>query len=76
MVYMASSFFSLNISAKEYLRVYRGSARQVVVRGTDGTSLSFPAEHLRSFVSHDGVQGRFVLNYDSDNKFISLQKLS
>lgn len=73
---MPSSVFYLNISAQEYLRVYKGTARQVVVRGTDGLSLSFPAEHLRRFVSHDGVQGRFVLNYDGNNKFISLQKLS
>ncbi len=73
---MPSSFFNLSISAKEYLRVYRGSARQVVVHGTDGSSLSFPAEHLRGFVSHDGVQGRFELKYDADNKFVSLHKLS
>ena len=73
---MPSSFFNLNISAQEYLRVYRGSARQVVVRGTDGSSLSFPAEHLRRFVSHDGVQGRFELKYDASNKFVSLEKLS
>lgn len=73
---MHSSFFNLSISAQEYLRVYRGSARQVVVRGTDGASLSFPAEHLRRFVSHDGVQGRFELKYDASNKFVSLEKLS
>ena len=73
---MPSSLFYLNISAQEYLRVYKGVARQVVVRGTDGATLSFPAEHLRRFVGHDGVQGRFMLNYDKDNKFISLQKLS
>ena len=73
---MPSSFFNLSISAQEYLRVYRGSARQVVVRGTDGSSLSFPAEHLRRFVSHDGVQGRFELKYDASNKFVSLEKLS
>ena len=73
---MPSSLFYLNISAQEYLRVYKGVARQVVVRGTDGATLSFPAEHLRRFVGHDGVQGRFLLNYDEDNKFISLQKLN
>ncbi len=73
---MPNSLFYLNISAQEYLRVYKGVARQVVVRGTDGATLSFPAEHLRRFVGHDGVQGRFMLNYDKDNKFISLQKLS
>ena len=72
---MPNSLFYLNISAQEYLRVYQGSARQVVVQGIDGATLSFPAEHLRRFVSRDGVQGRFVLHYDSDNKFISLQKL-
>jgi hypothetical protein len=73
---MPSSFFNLSISAQEYLRVYRGTARQVVVRGTDGASLSFPAEHLRRFVSHDGVQGRFELKYDASHKFVSLEKLS
>ena len=73
---MPSSLFYLNISAQEYLRVYKGVARQVVVRGTDGATLSFPAEHLRRFVGHDGVQGRFMLSYDEDNKFISLQKVS
>ena len=73
---MPSSFFNLNISAQEYLRVYKGSARQVVVRGADGSSLSFPAEHFRRFVSRDGVQGRFELKYDSSNKFVSLEKLS
>ncbi|PCJ34143.1 MAG: hypothetical protein COA75_12405 [Cellvibrionales bacterium] len=73
---MPNSLFYLNISAQEYLRVYKGVARQVVVRGTDGATLSFPAEHLRRFVGHDGVQGRFLLNYDEGNKFISLQKLS
>ncbi|MBL4781584.1 MAG: DUF2835 domain-containing protein [Porticoccaceae bacterium] len=72
---MPNSLFYLNISAQEYLRVYQGSARQVVVRGTDGTTLSFPAQHLRRFVSHDGVQGRFMLNYDAEHKFVSLQKL-
>ena len=61
---MPSSFFNLNISA------------QVVVRGADGASLSFPAEHLRRFVSHNGVQGRFELKYDARNKFVSLEKLS
>ena len=72
---MPSRFFSLSISAQEYLRVYRGSARQVVVRGADGASLSFPAEHLRRFVSHDGVQGHFQLTYDASNKFVSLEKV-
>ena len=72
---MPSSFFNLNISAQEYLRVYKGSARQVVVRGAGGSSLSFPAEHLRRFVSRDGVQGRFELKYDASNKFVSLEKL-
>jgi hypothetical protein len=41
----------------------------------DGSRIKFPAEHLRPFVMHDGVQGRFELVFDDNNRFIALRKI-
>jgi len=67
--------FSLTISADEYLRFYRGSTRFVRVRADSGQHVQFPAEHLRKFVTHDGIKGRFALRFDKNNKFTALEKI-
>lgn len=67
--------FYLNLSVERYLSYYQGAARVVSVRSVDGQRVEFPAEHLRRFVTHDGVQGEFVLRFDSNNKFIGLERL-
>lgn len=72
---MGRATFSLSISTTEYLRYYRGSARQVIVRSDQGHTLSFPAEHLRTFVSHGGIHGRFTLDYDDSHRFLSIERL-
>lgn len=66
--------FYLNLSAERYLN-YQVSARAVLVRCVDGPRMAFPAEHLRRFVTHDGVQGEFVLRLDSNNKFLGLERI-
>ncbi len=71
---MAELSFYLNIPAQEYLRFYRGQARQVVVTAANGQRVAFSAHHLRPFVSQDGVHGRFVLEIDEQNRFKSLRK--
>lgn len=72
---MRTVSFSLAISAEDYLRFYQGTARNVSVRADDGRRIVFPAEHLRPFVRHDGVRGRFELVFDDNNKFIALRRL-
>lgn len=67
--------FYLNISRDKYLRYYQGSARSVSVRSVDGRRIQFPAEHLRQFVTHEGVYGEFVLVFDSNNKFVGLKRI-
>lgn len=67
--------FYLNLSAERYLSYYQGAARAVSVVSVDGRRVAFPAEHLRRFVTHDGVQGEFVLRFDADHKFIGLERL-
>lgn len=72
---MAALSFSLNIPAQEYLRYYRGQARQVVVTAANGQRIAFAAHHLRPFVSLEGVYGDFVLEIDNQNRFKSLRKI-
>jgi glucose-6-phosphate isomerase len=64
--------FSLRISALEMQRYYSGQARHVVVIAENGQRLQFSAELLRRFVTQDGVQGWFEIEYDDAGKLQSL----
>ena len=64
----------LNIDSEELLKLYRGSAREVVARSLDGQNIRFPAEVLKPFVTHNGVQGQFALVVDANNKLIDLRR--
>ena len=67
--------FSLNISAEQYQSYYVGSARFVRVEADDGRSLKFPASELRRFVTHDGIQGRFEITFDKQQKLLGLERI-
>ncbi|KAB7622973.1 DUF2835 family protein [Alkalilimnicola sp. S0819] len=66
--------FGLRISAEEYLRYYRGQARDALVTATDGRKVRFPAAALRRHVTREGISGFFVLRYDNRGKFHSLER--
>jgi len=53
-------------------RYYSGQARHVVVIAENGQRLQFSAELLRRFVTQDGVQGWFEIEYDDAGKLQSL----
>lgn len=73
---MPRARIELHISADEFLRLYQGSASVVVAECEDGTTLQFPAQHLRRFVSHDGIHGRFEIDYDAGRKLRAIHRLS
>ena len=66
----------LTITPEEYLKWYRGSAKAIVAQSRDGRKVSFPAESLRPYVSHGGIQGSFAIYFDENNKLKALEKLS
>jgi hypothetical protein len=68
--------FSLNISADEYVRYYRGSAKYVRARSSDGKTVRFPANILQPYLTHDGIHGHYVMHYDENNKFLKLEKIA
>jgi hypothetical protein len=66
---------TLDISAAELQRLYRGEARVVVARTQDGQVVRFPAMALRPFVSHDGVRGRFRVRCDEARRLRGIERL-
>lgn len=65
----------LAISPSEYQQYYSGRVRAVVARALDGRTVRFPASVLTHVVGHDGVQGRFAIEFSSDGKFQGIERL-
>lgn len=69
-------YFRLQISQQQFLRYYEGSANAVQVVSECGKRLHFPAIRLRPFLTHTGINGRFLLTIDHNNRFIDLRQIS
>ncbi len=67
--------FHLRITANQYLDYYRGTARHVVVRCTNGQTVQFPASLLQQFVTPEGIQGNFALTCDEQLRNSHLERL-
>ena len=67
--------FGLSVSYDDYLSFYQGIASRVRLRADNGQIIVFPASRLKPFLSHSGVHGRFVITYDENNKFVSLERV-
>ncbi len=72
---MSDILFSLSLTADEYLPYYQGIVKNVQVISHDGRTLRFPANVLRPFVTHGGINGTFVLEYDHNNKFKAVRRV-
>ncbi|MBU2984166.1 DUF2835 domain-containing protein [Saccharophagus degradans] len=55
--------------------MYAGAAKHVLAYTRDGRSIRFPAHILRPFVTRDGVQGSFVIEFDQNNRFVGINRL-
>lgn len=66
----------LAISPERFLAYYRGSVKTVLARALDGRTVSFPAQVLQPYVTHDGVSGEFDLEIDHNNRFVRLSRVS
>lgn len=74
---MSSEFrFSLSITREKYLNYYQGSATSVQTYTENGLLIQFPASALTPWVTHQGIQGHFVIKFDDNNKLICLDKLA
>ncbi|MEO0997433.1 MAG: DUF2835 domain-containing protein [Pseudomonadota bacterium] len=67
--------FDLAISADEFHKLYRGTASQVLARAVSGETVRFPARVLRHAVTREGIHGRYRIVFDTDNRFVALERL-
>ncbi len=74
---MANRFItvSLSISADKLQAYYSGAVRNVAAKASDGRMIHFPVNILRPFVDHNGVRGRFQIEFDENNKFVGIERL-
>ena len=72
---MRSMNFSLSISQQQYQQYYTGKIKFVVVTADDGRRVKFPADILQKLVTHDGVHGRFRIDFDDQHKFKRIVRL-
>jgi len=67
--------FRINLAAETFLRYYQGTAKAVIVSAEDGRRVQLPAVKLRPFLLTDGIQGRFEITLDDQNKLLSIRRL-
>ena len=65
----------LRISVDEFQRLYEGTAKDVTARSQDGLRVRFPAKILRPFITHSGISGKFLIQFDDDNRFKQIEKI-
>lgn len=63
------------VSAQDYQSYYSGQIKQVVAYTVDGRRVRFPANILQHVVSHEGVYGRFQIDFDNEGKFLSIVRV-
>ena len=69
-------YFSLSLPAERYLLYYRGNVRAVIVESDDGRRIQLPAASLRPFVTAGGIEGRFELTLDENNKLLDIRRVN
>lgn len=62
----------LCISAEHMLEYYRGQAKTVLAQASDGRWIRFPANALKPFITDTGIEGRFRLSFDAEQRLKSL----
>lgn len=67
--------FKLSLSSEQFLQVYQGIAKNVTARTDEGQVIKFPAQHIKSFLTHDGIYGYFEMEFSPEHKFIGIKRL-
>lgn len=68
-------FVDLWVTADQYQQYYSGAVKYVQATTLDGLNVRFPANILRSVLSHDGIHGRFAIEFDVDGRFQRITRL-
>jgi len=72
---MPSLVLDIALSAERLRAVYQGRVNRVLLLSRDGRRVSLPANHLRPFLTHDGIYGAFALEFSAAGELLSLRRL-
>lgn len=64
--------FNLSLPAEKVQQIYGGQARYILVYTDDGLSVQLPANNFRRYVTAQGIQGRFEVEVNDNNKIVRL----
>ncbi len=73
---MPSLVLDIRLTAEQFLAFYQGHANRVLATSRDGRTVSLPAHHLRPFLTHNGIQGSFELEFSAKGELLSLRRLA
>ena len=68
--------FHLKLSAEKYRQYYAGNVQAVQVVSHDGRRIRFPANVLQPYLTHDGIEGEFIICFDDSYRLVSIEKIS
>lgn len=66
----------IHLSYEKYLLYYEGQINQVIATSEDGKKIAFPANVLKKFITHQGIQGNFKFVFNQSGKILSVNKIS
>lgn len=69
---MTSARFYLKLTSEQLLEYYQGYKKYVRVDTFEGYSIRFRAEHLRRWVTKNGIDGVFEIRFDEFRNFKEL----
>ena len=72
---MAKVVLSVALPAFKYEAMYAGSARNLVASSLDGRKVQLPLVAFQRFVTHQGINGVFEVEFDDMNKLIGVTQL-
>jgi len=67
--------FDISIPADRFEVLYSGAVKDVQAVSREGLRVRFPGRILQKYLSHQGVQGTFVIEFDDANKFKAITKI-
>jgi len=65
----------IKITADRYEALYSGKVANVKATSRDGVTVQFPGRILHKFITHKGIDGTFVIEFDDHYKFRAITKI-
>ncbi|MBD5771604.1 DUF2835 family protein [Marinomonas colpomeniae] len=72
---MAKVVLSVALPAFKYEALYAGSAKNLVANSLDGRKVQLPLLAFQRFLTHQGINGVFEVEFDDMNKLIGVTRI-